>query len=286
MALKSKNKSKLPPVTSEDKNIILTSVNINGRTISYKREGSGPPLIVLHGWIGDEDTFSMCSKNFAPYFTIYRIAWPGYGCSSPMPGFTITDLVEVTREFIIKLKLKDVTVLGNCLGGNVSMEFVRHYSELISRQILIEVYSYFPFYFHLLRIPLFNRLLYNFLFKSTISFHLLNLFLPLQQKKDAGKPDYTKDGFKKTSTKTALNFIDAIYQYYHKIFRHLRSTYQTDVETIYIVGGESFGPVYETRDVVSFFQNLQIVAIPESLHNPITEKPELFSKRVLKAIGV
>ncbi len=265
----------------------IMMTEIDGLNISTKVSGSGPPLVFYHGWIGNEDTFGMCHEAFARHFTVYRPAWPGYGGSTPLPHFNFEDFIELGRKYIEKLRLGRITLIGNCLGGNIAMEVVQRYPKLIEKLILIEVHAYFPKYLYPLLVPKFNKLLYRAVFKTGAGFNFLNSFLPLQQSNGNNGWLYTWEGFERTSIDSALDFLGAIYRFSKGRYELYRQNYRTDVPVFYVQGGKSFGPIGEFSKLVdTYFKNLTIVSIPESYHNPVVEKPELFNERVLRALGL
>jgi pimeloyl-ACP methyl ester carboxylesterase len=255
---------------------------INGSAISYKKSGSGPPLVFFHGWIGNEDTFGPCHAAFARHYTVYRPAWPGYGNSSPLPNFSIEDFVEIGKKFILSMGHTSATLVGNCLGGNVAMELVRLYPGMVERLIIIELYAYFPRYLQLLLVPGFNKILYRMVFKTRFGFNLLNSFMPLQETNNNSGSMYTWDGFNRTPVESALGFLKAVHRFSKKIRKIYTESYRTNLPVIYIEGGRSFGPVKDFINLARLcFHNLTIVGVPESLHNPVAEQPEIFTQRVL-----
>lgn len=263
-----------------------SSVLINGITISYKKSGAGPPLVFFHGWIGNEDTFGPCHAAFARHYTVYRPAWPGYGNSHPLPEISIEALVEIGRRFILATGDPPVTLVGNCLGGNIAMELLRRYPELVNRLVLIEIYAFMPWYLHLLLIPLLNVLLFKLLLSSTKGFHILNSLMTTRVAAAGNGIRYIEEGFHRTSTGTAIDFIRAVNRF-EKRYRPLyREQFRTDVPTIYVEGGRNFKPISTFRETAHiYFRNLAVVSIPESLHVPIAEQPGIFSSRVLSHLG-
>ena len=263
------------------------TVDIDGLKISYKKSGSGPPLVFFHGWIGHEDTFALCHEAFARHFTVYRPAWPGYGGSSRMPAkFSFDDFVELGRKFMLKLGLKDVTLIGNCLGGNVAMEFVKRYPEMIKKLILIEVHAYFPKYLLPLVISGLNRFIYIAVFKTSTMFKFLNSFMPIQQSDVQDDWPYVWEGFERTPVRSALIYLKAIYKFAKVHEKLYLDTYRIDTPVIYVEGGRTFGPVGSFGRLAKiYFKNLEIVSIPEGEHNPVCERPEIFNERVLGALG-
>jgi pimeloyl-ACP methyl ester carboxylesterase len=263
-----------------------SSVFIDKSPISFKKSGAGPPLVFFHGWIGNEDTFGPCHAAFAHHYTVYRPAWPGYGKSPPLSNFSIEDLVEIGRHFILATGNAPVTLIGNCLGGIIAMELLRHYPKLVEQLVLIEVYDYMPWYLHLLLIPNLNVFLYNLLFKSTVGFRILNHLLTVRLSSDRDGMHYMEEGFHRTSPRTAIDFLKAVKRFEEKYRALYREQYRADVSTIYVEGGRSFKPISEFRETVhNYFRNLTVVSMPECLHNPIAEQPDRFSANVLEHLG-
>jgi len=261
-------------------------VCIDGSAISYKKSGSGPPLVFFHGWIGNEDTFGPCHAAFARHYTVYRPAWPGYGKSSPLRDVSIESLVEIGKNFILATSDAPVTLVGNCLGGNIAMELLRRYPSLVERLVLIEMYAFIPWYLHLLLIPHLNVLLYRLLFNSIIGFRFLNSLLTTRIAGDGEGMRYIEEGFHRTSARTAVDFLKAVNRFENKYRLLYRQQFKTDVATIYIEGGRNFKPISAFKETAhTYFRNLTIVPIPESLHVPIAEQPGLFSARVLFHLG-
>ncbi|MRR14956.1 MAG: alpha/beta hydrolase [Deltaproteobacteria bacterium] len=261
----------------------LSSILVNRCSVSYKKGGSGPPLIFFHGWVGDEDAFSPCSDAFARHFTVYTPAWPGYGRSSCLTNIRVEDMVEIARRLILAADRPPVTILGSCLGGAVAIELVRLYPELVERLILVEVYDYLPWYMYPLLVPHLNLFIYNRVFKSRTGFRILNRLLTTKFSSNEGGMRYVADGFLNTNGKAALDFLKAVKRFERQL---CRERYHSNVPTIYVQGGKSFKPLQEfKKTAVRFFRNLTVVSMPESLHVPIAEQPELFSAKVLHLLG-
>jgi hypothetical protein len=95
---------------------------------------------------------------------------------------------------------------------------------------------------------------------------------------------YVEEGFQLTPARSAIDFLKAVKRFEKKYCPLYHEQYQTDVATIYVEGGLNFEPINAFRESVhKYFRNLIIVSIPESLHLPIAEQPDLFSARASPA---
>ena len=115
----------------------------NQRSIHYHEQGEGPVVIFLHGAGAGASGYS----NFKGNFPVFAAA--GYRCIVPdMLGFGLsskTDLAHYDLDFFISglkglidaLGLKDVTLLGNSLGGAIALGHALAYPEDVARLILM-----------------------------------------------------------------------------------------------------------------------------------------------------
>ena len=72
---------------------VVDAVDVGGLRIAFQREGRGPPLMLLHGFVGDGvGTWGYQLEALSDAFTV--IAWdcPGAGHSSAVPeSFRLAD---------------------------------------------------------------------------------------------------------------------------------------------------------------------------------------------------
>jgi pimeloyl-ACP methyl ester carboxylesterase len=67
----------------------MEQVEVDGLRIAYQRAGAGPPLVLLHGYVGDgPTTWRRQLEALSDQFTV--VAWdaPGAGGSSDPPERT------------------------------------------------------------------------------------------------------------------------------------------------------------------------------------------------------
>lgn len=71
--------------------------------------------------------------------TSYALDLPGFGRSAlPRGAFTIHDFAEVVADFIHKLDLKKVILVGHSFGGRVSIKLAAEHPDLIDKLILVD----------------------------------------------------------------------------------------------------------------------------------------------------
>jgi pimeloyl-ACP methyl ester carboxylesterase len=105
------------------------TIRIRGAEVHYyraERGGSGPPLLLVHGLGSSANAFFKTMLPLARTFrTVYALDLPGNGFSpvpnaGPMP---VREQVELLRDFRRELIGEPVFLLGNSLGGGMSLNF-------------------------------------------------------------------------------------------------------------------------------------------------------------------
>ena len=116
---------------------------VDGLQIGYERAGSGPPLVLLHGYVGDgATTWRPQLDALSDAFTV--VAWdaPGAGRSSDPPlSFGLAGYADCLARFIDRLGLQRPHVAGLSFGGALALELYRRHSGVPSTLILASAYA-------------------------------------------------------------------------------------------------------------------------------------------------
>jgi pimeloyl-ACP methyl ester carboxylesterase len=114
-------------------------VQLAAGTIRYREAGEGKPIVFVHGflvdgrlWDGVVDALSDRFRCIAPDWPLgaHRVAMNPDADLSP-PG--VADLIS---DFLAKLELEDVTIIGNDSGGAMSQVLATRHPERIGRLVL------------------------------------------------------------------------------------------------------------------------------------------------------
>ncbi|MBC8054453.1 MAG: alpha/beta hydrolase [Sphingobacteriaceae bacterium] len=100
----------------------------------YIEEGEGDVLLLLHGlfgalsnWEDVTDTFKSQYKVIIPLLPIYEL---------PLLTTGVTSLSKFLYKFVKFKKLKNITLLGNSLGGHVGLIFTISHPEYVRALVL------------------------------------------------------------------------------------------------------------------------------------------------------
>ena len=95
---------------------------IKGLNINYIDEGSGPLLIMLHGWGSNIDLFSGVVNFTKKKYRTVAMDMPGFGKSDePGEPMNVDDYVDFVLEFVKTLfpEEKEIIFLGHSMGGRI-----------------------------------------------------------------------------------------------------------------------------------------------------------------------
>ncbi|HEY7668317.1 MAG TPA: alpha/beta hydrolase [Actinomycetota bacterium] len=118
-------------------------LEVQGLRIAYERAGDGPPLVLLHGYVGDaRGTWGRQIEDLSDAFTV--VAWdgPGTGRSSDPPEtFRLPDFADCLAEFVNVLGLVRPHVVGLSFGGGLALELYRRHPGVPASLVLAGAYA-------------------------------------------------------------------------------------------------------------------------------------------------
>lgn len=100
-------------------------IEIKGHQIAFIDEGkSEKVLLFIHGLGSYLKAWSRNFPELTKHFRCIALDLPGYGKSSKaIHSGKVSFYVEVLKEFIDKLELKNLTLVGHSMGGQISLSF-------------------------------------------------------------------------------------------------------------------------------------------------------------------
>ncbi|MEG0830658.1 MAG: alpha/beta hydrolase [Anaerovoracaceae bacterium] len=111
-------------------------INLKGMDLFYEKEGSGKPLILVHGNGEDHTIFDEIIPELAKDFTIYALDSPGHGKSGKLEEYNYRKIAEYIVEFIQKLGMEDPYFYGFSDGGIIGLIIGAKYPQLLGKLVI------------------------------------------------------------------------------------------------------------------------------------------------------
>jgi pimeloyl-ACP methyl ester carboxylesterase len=132
-------------------------VAIPGDSIHYVIGGSGPVLVLMHGWPMTWWEWNTVMPSLAKDHTVIAFDLPGLG-NSTVPtsgGYTTADTAVRLHQAVTALGFSNVSILAHDLGVGIGYAYARLYPQSVSRLMVLEsllngygLESIFAFSFH------------------------------------------------------------------------------------------------------------------------------------------
>ncbi|MDG4826157.1 alpha/beta hydrolase [Asanoa sp. WMMD1127] len=98
--------------------------------IAVAVEGSGPPVVLVHNGVSDHHSWDRVAAGLVPQHTVIRYDLRGFGRTPPpTAGFRHRDDLAAVLD---GLGLERAAVVGNSLGGYISLEFATRWPERVT----------------------------------------------------------------------------------------------------------------------------------------------------------
>jgi len=112
--------------------------------LSYRRAGSGAPLLLLHSLALSERMWEPVIGDFTAAHDVIAADFRGHGGSqwdgSP---FTVEDLAADLRDLLDSLDIRRCHVLGVSMGGSVAAVFAAAYPDRVDRLVLADTTAWY-----------------------------------------------------------------------------------------------------------------------------------------------
>lgn len=116
----------------------LQFVVVHGYRRAYRRRGSGPALLLLHGLGCESSTWEPVIDALAEHYTVIAPDLLGHGESDkPDADYSLGGYANGMRDLLTILGIEKVTVVGHSFGGGVAMQFAYQYPDRTERIALV-----------------------------------------------------------------------------------------------------------------------------------------------------
>jgi pimeloyl-[acyl-carrier protein] methyl ester esterase len=107
--------------------------------VCIESAGTGPPLVLLHGWAMHSGLFAPLLPHLTDRFRVHRVDLPGHGRSATVAPYALDTIVAVIASAIARVAggaEAPLTLLGWSLGGAVALRWALTEPSRIARLIV------------------------------------------------------------------------------------------------------------------------------------------------------
>lgn len=111
---------------------------VNGQTIHFLKAGTGPALVLVHGYPESSETWRRIIPELAQSFTVIAPDTRGVGQSSVADSFSLEEVADDVYELVKLLGFRDVRLVGQDFGVQVVSAYAAKHREDISALVVME----------------------------------------------------------------------------------------------------------------------------------------------------
>jgi pimeloyl-ACP methyl ester carboxylesterase len=107
--------------------------------LSYDEQGSGEPIVVLHGLFGSKTNWRSIARRLAATHRVITVDARNHGGSPWADSMSYPEMAEDVLALIDRLGLGAPTVLGHSMGGKTAMMLALEQPDRVARLVVADV---------------------------------------------------------------------------------------------------------------------------------------------------
>jgi esterase len=107
-------------------------------SLSYEEYGNGPPLLILHGLLGQARNWATQAKLFGAAYRTLAVDLRNHGASPWTSGMTYEEMAEDVAVLAERIG-PPVRIIGHSMGGKVTMVTALKYPELVEKAVVVDI---------------------------------------------------------------------------------------------------------------------------------------------------
>jgi len=270
--------------------MLATSLETHGgRKLRVARLGSGPPVILLHGYPDNLQVWSELAPRLAKCCEVIAFDWPGMGYSEAWSGgATPFDFARRLRTLIDEWKIERAAIVGHDMGGQPALACAAEHPERISHLVVMNSLVIWDektsWEIALLRKFGWNRILLERMPRA-VFFRALRTFLPRGYKLSAELRGDLWESFQRPEVRKFVVRMCAGYQGTLPRLKQLYPSIRTPALFLWAEHDKHF-PAAHGRKLAEIVPAAQFDEIPKAGHWMALNLAEEVSPRILRFLGV
>ena len=102
-------------------------------------QGSGSPLLILHGLFGSGRNWSTPAQRLGAARHVFALDARNHGASPWADSMTYADMTEDVQAFAASHRLGPASIIGHSMGGKTAMLLALDHAEAVERLVVVDV---------------------------------------------------------------------------------------------------------------------------------------------------
>lgn len=118
----------------------ISTLQVGALSIPYLEGGSGEPLILVHGFTANKDTFNDVARDLSKHYRVISLDLPGFGEATKdlSLDYRIVAQMEVVRAFMRAKGLSHAHFGGSSMGGGIVAAMALQYPQEVDSLWLLD----------------------------------------------------------------------------------------------------------------------------------------------------
>ena len=107
--------------------------------LNFKIQGSGDPVVILHGFLGSLDNWQTFAKDLANHHMVITADQRNHGRSPHTSDFSLDLMAEDLHQLMENEWIHTATIIGHSMGGKTAMQFAMTYPDMVEKLVVLDI---------------------------------------------------------------------------------------------------------------------------------------------------
>src|SRR5215831_6719225 len=118
----------------------LNILTLDKDIFAYRTAGSGPDVLLIHGWQSSSRMWDETLEFLAPHFRVWSLDLIGFGDSrndDPLRLLSVDDQTQLVADFCKAHNIRPHLVMGHSMGGCITLKLALAHPDLTEKNVLV-----------------------------------------------------------------------------------------------------------------------------------------------------
>ncbi|QOD60333.1 alpha/beta hydrolase [Polaribacter haliotis] len=255
-------------------------LEIDGMQVHYKDEGTGFPIVLVHGTGSSLHTWNSWTKELTKNYRVIRMDLPAFGITGPNKNadYSIKSYTKFLSDFLNKMNFSKFYLAGNSLGGNIAWNYTAENPDKVEKLILVDASGLptnkpQPWIFKMAKTPIINSMFLYFTPKFVIKQNMEQVYADDSKITDSLITRYHKMALRVGNREAFIDRAKIDFKPTEKANTDKLKSIQT--QTLLIWGAQdTWIPLDNGKRMNRILPNSKLVVLENSGHVPMEENPK------------